>query len=1236
MDSIRKTLGLKEKEAKEVKKPDDEEMGWMSILSNLKQLSDSKAIKVQVRNLEKIWKPLISDLEKMVKQVQAKHMELLMPEVPDQTGSPDPIKQFLAVTDKMVTKAKGLMESMESVDYDLYFVEDEKAAKAVTAENAVIMYKNRDGNYYARVIAKRSSSISEDVDRIVTDVPIKLIKQCETLKRNGKNEVIITEDNVDLVESTTKELVKAAGIKIPKKKIKKLLSGALTLANDVPVFLDAFAKLPIVPMIKDRLDKFKVDAEQFDFSNMLKAVLPIEMYKQLKEKAFDALNSAEFKSLSRDKQAAALALMESYNTAIKFAVLAMDKIEIENGLVAGALSTKISIIDNKSLKELCEEFNEAYIAAMATAKFPVHTELYPYNSSILEQRKAMLAALPPEDQKNESKLAMQKKLIQERIDILGDVKELPKREDPEDFYGFMQRTLRENYKKLEELKRQLAPEAEISGGEVKSVDITKEAKSIISKAEKELKEVLDERIFQTYFINETVADKKSPWVQQVANAFHNVKKIMAKIERLQQQHPELLASDTPFQHLEHRVTEMSELAAAGAELLTALNQIKGNAHLKKLISIPILEGMAMGSEWKKQAAIAASEAKSVSDYIKQSGTPLTAVIKALEITITKKAKTAGVELHDETIVALKEVTGLTRSLELLYKGLDKEAKEQPNLLAFAATHFTQIIDIVSSLPKILFTLNKLAKDDAMRMASEINSALKQMVLLADKLEIQFCLKEGYLTDKLRPMMMSYYAEVNKLGYDFMANDRYPFFAAIAEQRAQLLTDKNSPAFQKSLISARMRSATTLEQKEKHRINLGQVHQSLQEKFKRPTLLDAKKQEKQEEIKQEIIDVVSKHIERLQFLKERAKFINDPDAVREVGIKVRLLTRFKEIASTTQSVDVEKILQQLRKEDAGNIHLLYESTSGEILKQLEYKSVSPDDLFKALDIELAQLKKQRGTTHYIYSMHKAKLLEERINACEKLQHLVKNHNLSDTLAGLDFNEKSLLEKYDHVFLDKLKLIEQAIPVEHQTKTIIGAVEAKNDPVQVAVVDVNDSADQKYALELIDRRLAELESAIFKTNTKRLKIEVLTALKEELKQPGVSLQAAINKIKMNQQTKDTAYLIFEGRTGKTIKAAQNMTITRTELVHRLDAEINDLKRQRYAHLHVFAQSRKATGDEHIEVLQKLRAAIKGSEKSVRDIIINLTPAEKNVLQRYDADLLKDFNAFEKVTSKQLGAR
>jgi hypothetical protein len=731
------------------------------------------------------------------------------------------------------------------------------------------------------------------------------------------------------------------------------------------------------------------------------------------------------------------------------------------------------------------------------------------------------------------------------------------------------------------------------------------ARKFLRQARNELLERLDPDIYEQYFsgnIEMKEGEDNPHWIAQAGKSIVVLEKIIEKIDKLNEE-PE---TTNPFELLELRKKQIIELALANKELLAGLRQIKLNKLVSDKIS-SLKSGAITPAEEKAKLAI--GEIKTVLDSLETMTSQWDNILKDEKENFNDSRKTKDDKVFRNGIRSdikylLGTIHGLDGKFEKFRKSVDVAAGEKPNLLKFAYQNFSDIKDLLTTLPIILEKLNYLSTEEAKKMAIEINDTLKKIVLLGDKLEIQLCLKEGSLTENLKPTMDAYRTQVRKLGYDLSPENCYPYAEAVRTQRENLLKSPDF-AFQRELIKKRMEKPKQAAAIKSHR-----------------------DQEIKEEIKKGIGELVREHIVHLKTLNKN----------KDIDKKIKLLEK---LIKDKKPFQLEERLAELKrdKETSQYAHLLYQGNTGKILKRLENKSAPREAIFSQLSTELLKFKRQRGKKYYFYQEERARLLEEKIQIFEKLQILVETNNLQDALGKLKKSELSILERYDASFIENLKLFEKEMHSEHRPKTILGTHSAKNNPVtSPEAASPEQGNERKHAINLIDEQIKELRSS--NRSDKQQKVAMLQELMlylSEKENKMMSLERAILKLKTQPQYAKDIYLLFEGSLGKTMKAAQSLTITRAELIHRLDIEINNMKQQRYTRLYLFSNSRKQNLDKHIESLEKIKSELQTSgKKSVADIVNGLNPSQKATLKRYEPDLVKELEKFKRSSLPNIASR
>ncbi len=785
--------------------------------------------------------------------------------------------------------------------------------------------------------------------------------------------------------------------------------------------------------------------------------------------------------------------------------------------------------------------------------------------------------------------------------------------------------------------RQLDPENLFKNPLLSSV--VNQTNQLITTAEKKLEEILDPVIYQKYFaenLKETEERKEEVqgqhWIEDAGKSLAALKEIMKKLAVLQQP-PPVEEMTNLFSRLQFRKKQMEDLAKAGQELTTILNRIKENPILNEFttdiqaqslldtLNIPGMDHLKGKLETNAQAqeepVSAAQEEKkeeeedfslveevevkeeelAVADQELVEKGKFQSYVEELQDLLRKISGFSGINIEEKTDVtdSLEKIGILAKKLDELYNNVDRAAGEKPNLIKFVYSHFSEIKAAVTQLAKSLEKLKELSTDEAKKMAIQINETLKNMILLGDKLEIQLCLKEGLLTEKIQGVIGSYHSKVKELGYDFPDDNRYPYLEAIRAQREVLLTSSKSKV-EKELIARRIDEMKVREQLEKEKVQ--------------PLVGEAFKAE-------------IKHA--LGILKK------ERDGTRKIAL-------LKDLISCSSPAQLEDKLEELRKNHPKYINLLYSGRTGIHLRHLERQLAPPQTIFNELSSELIKLKRKRDSTGHFLGQINVKSLEEKIQVLERLQLLIETHSLTDALNKLKREELDILKKINPLFIKNLESLEKEMSIENRPKTILGA--AKNDPVIPSPLSLpenkSEETERTHALGLINERINELATlAVSEKDQKRLAL--LVNLRVELEK-SISVNAAILNLKINKpEMKEDIHLLFEGKIGKEIKEAQNLTMTRPELIHRLDIEINNIKQQRYTRLYLFSNSRKKTLEDRIKSLQAIKTELQTpDERSVAKIVKELSPHHKAVLKRYEPDLVKELEKFKKPSVQNTAPR
>ncbi|MCD6039576.1 MAG: hypothetical protein K0S27_976 [Gammaproteobacteria bacterium] len=1201
--------------------------GWRELITEAIDLANSTALEVQLRKNKKIWAPVVDSLEKIVSDAKKKHAELLETpsakddaamDVEEEKKEEDqeitPITELMAVASRMVENAKKMQTS--SADYDLYYAETEEEAYSLgistKSKHAVIVFNsNQEGHPLKAMVINADAqekhifafeepmppNISPEekekkerkVDRLLSSLLFSLPGAEKDKKTNRftfpddqrdkkTGEIILTRENIKIVDEITHKI---RGKKKKAKDIKKLVDIGLRLARDMPILLEIAGRLPYANTASKHLAHLKKDTEEgFSLiSNFIKLLLPVDIYQSLGEEITLFYSPEKFKLLTFDQKAAALALMQVYNDAMKFAILSLDQLEIDMKLPPGSLANKIAVIDfrdkegnriSKTISQLCLEFNELYEASLKTAGYnEVPTEIYPFEKSLREQREARARG--------------------------ARIKNSPLNGDVAEFILFTKKILGENYKRFSELKKKLAKPLHFQP-KAKQLSI-ETIESHFLEIKKELEKSLDEKAYSDYFTKETALNENVHWMQHIGQSFFQIEQLINKIKLLQSPPADEKSAGTPLSHLAKRALEVDEIAQAFEKLMLELHAMSNNPGLKQLISSKHQQAKYLIfklSEMSKPLSVRPEENRDekgdvsspkelppeILERLMKSSNSLKDAMQSIKKHLAHSKK---IFHHDEVIIekidgTLDKITKLVGYWEKLHAKMAQEG-EKPNVLTFLLQNFSEINDVLRELPEFITLLNTLSQDSALEIASKINLMMKKMVLECDKLEIQLCLKEGFLTNRLTPLLSQYHEEIQKLGYDFKEEDRYPYAAAILAQRA-------SPECANPLIKPR-----------------NKVNYYHGQNYDVQNAPDAA-----------IQDAISAHIHWL-ILEKLAG--ND---IENINKKIKFLEELRGQKGEPPSV-LQDRLNLLRKKNINDIHLLYEGRTVNLLKEIEYQAASPEDIVHAIDLELASLKNERGRMRFIFKKESAKLLEERIEACKKLQELLKIHTVESALNALSKNHLhylKALKAHDADFLEKIKIMEKSIPIHLRNKIIIGAEIESEPEIKHTPEELLITAEKQAAMHHITSRIIELNSEKH-TDINRKKSTLLGELMFHLSS-STSLDEALNKVKNNNTE---TYLLFEGRTGRAIREAENAMMTTPQLINRLQSEINALKQQQFAHLYIFSKKRKANLEKRIQALENWKNIIQKSkrEETLHQAYEKLDAGDQKILKHHEAHLLSN---------------
>jgi hypothetical protein len=332
----------------------------------------------------------------------------------------------------------------------------------------------------------------------------------------------------------------------------------------------------------------------------------------------------------------------------------------------------------------------------------------------------------------------------------------------------------------------------------------------------------------------------------------------------------------------------------------------------------------------------------------------------------------------------------------------------------------------------------------------------------------------------------------------------------------------------------------------------------------------------------------------------------------------------------------------------HMYLLSQGHAGALIKDLTSKETTREDLVAKIDSKIELLKQSRDQNYYFNATSRRLAIEKSISALQKFKTIMQK-------PGYDF-EKSFESKFqvrsktgyahlfahENAFLREIQALYDQIPESKrdidmmQLSLPAKAVPASAPPsknagagapvffkseTKSAVVSAPADPAKKKLLDAIEVREEQLRDSWFHTRTVKTKLHLLGRLKVHLR-GTMSLDQAIERIKKHHPS--THYLLFEGRTGKMMKAFEYAQASQTDMVHKIELEILRLQEQRTETVYFWAQSRKKLLEQKILALHAVKAIVgrDGENFDIKD----LGATHHAVLKEHEPALLENLSLWK----------
>jgi|GEM_PF-5326301 len=270
----------------------------------------------------------------------------------------------------------------------------------------------------------------------------------------------------------------------------------------------------------------------------------------------------------------------------------------------------------------------------------------------------------------------------------------------------------------------------------------------------------------------------------------------------------------------------------------------------------------------------------------------------------------------------------------------------------------------------------------------------------------------------------------------------------------------------------------------------------------------------------------------------------------------------------------------------------------------YRNEVHRSILRQIDRKLIQLQQQRHKSYLFFSQRRRLQLEYCILGLTKLKEFYLQ-------PGYTF-ELSLQE----VYVNHIEFYYAMLSCHKEWLGRLGQEDKaiKNHGNRL----VNPSLPQvvSYPMlsqkQMLDQRIMDLQAKQkkwYRLHSIKRKINLLTLLKNLLHE--YSLDKAIEQVRL-ENPKDF-YLLFEGETGNILQDLQLGTLSKEDMLYRLDIEVDRLKQEWQQANFLYRFFKHDSNENHLRILNKLKD---------HDMQLEvLTDTEKNKLKKYDSHLFFD---------------
>lgn len=788
----------------------------------------------------------------------------------------------------------------------------------------------------------------------------------------------------------------------------------------------------------------------------------------------------------------------------------------------------------------------------------------------------------------------------------------------------------------------------IKGNKAAAPSPVKSIEKALKYLDGQLKTMLDENIYRQFIQLDTnknnfVLLKGTDWIKQTGLS-------LAKIQQLLAQYKEITAYlkakklgdvnneiKSPEEHLLRLGEKTVDITKTSKQLLSHYLELEKNPFIKQLLSAGGFQEIFLpGSSNAKQQSINPEKKSTASENNAHENTNMQ--INSLEVIMnTAKRfyqKTAQNHLQDDTqtaatLDALGNVQNFLRDLLQLRKNnKDNVQISKSEIFAFLMNHMKDIAKILQDLPNTYRSMRSVSEKEFSTGIRNLNLALRDLVLLFNRIETELYLKPGYFTqnslqslfsteiqdllkmDKLplgelggkslNDLINSSYINLDKLNYSISAEEKYPFLSAILEQQEQMYKKTGKNNLKKSFITYLMNQ------------NIIQIAENLM----------AESENNKTQINTFATVLNNLINEKIQTLKAEKNANNE--------IKQKLLNQLLQNGNGIEKLDTQLDNIAANEQDRRHIHLLYASQTKKLLESLRETTISRNDILNEIEVKISQLTEKRQKQYYFFVKEKRTAIEDTLHAFSELKKFLAHpghHAKSFAIENPKLYQTLL--KFDKDFLQKLhNMSRHSFYLSHEKK-IVGDV---SEPENLVINHEKIAFIEAHQSQLIAARIKELQpTTFFQTKNQTKTIILLQALNQHLQTKP--LARALDAIRQDKVLGTDFYLLHAGKTGEMIKKFNQLHLSKKDIMHKIDIELTRLRAQRGESSLFSNQSNKLTLENRIQACITLReqirekAADKSSEFfSITEIVNTLPPKDRKILAKYESKLLNELKLWE----------